>query len=196
MVCWQWAPCCRTSRHCCRLSWRRLARGGCIVHHHALVGLRLVVGRLRKSQKCGQGFEHVRRRCGSARYTLRSCSHGTEGEAPLSNRLDVHHGGSDPRRNSTLHSQIGSTLAGHLAPTACVAQSRGPWKCKGFSRTMSWDLWLPEKCECRVPHGWVHGQIRSGPRRGQHRTAIAGEYPMQMCQALASVVRVEVRDVP
>ena len=72
-----------------------------------------------------------------------------------------------------------------------------PWKkMQGFLSNADLGRVASRTCECRVRHGWIQGQIMSGPRRGQRRTAIAGEYPTQMCQALVAVVRLEVNAAP
>ena len=75
--------------------------------------------------------------------------------------------------------------------------SGAPWqKMQGFLSNADLGALACRRCECRVRHGHIKGQIKGGPRHGQRRTTIAGEYPMQMCQVLASVVRREVRSVP
>ena len=44
-----------------------------------------------------------------------------------------------------MHSQIGITVVGQIAPTARVAQPQGAQgTCKGFSRALTWGGWLPE----------------------------------------------------
>jgi hypothetical protein len=79
----------------------------------------------------------------------------------------------------------------------CDPVMGAPWKkMQGFLSNADLGPVASRKCECRVRHAWAQGQIMSGPRRGEKRTAISGEYPVQMCQALASVVRVEVCAVP
>ena len=79
----------------------------------------------------------------------------------------------------------------------CDPVTGAPWrKMQGFLSNADLGHVASRKCECRVPHEIVQARIMSGPRHGERRTTIAGEYPMQMCQVLASVVRVEVCDVP
>ena len=71
--------------------------------------------------------------------------------------------------------------------------TRAPWKkMQGFLSNADLSSVASQKCTCHVRHGWIQGQIKSGPWRGEKRTRIAGEYPLQMCEVLASVVRVEV----
>ena len=78
----------------------------------------------------------------------------------------------------------------------CDPVSGAPWqKMQGFFSNADLGELACRRCQC-VRHGWIQGQIKSGPRHGERRTTIAGEYPVQMCQALASVVRLEVRTVP
>ena len=66
---------------------------------------------------------------------------------------------------------------------------------QGFLSNADLGQMTAKSCTC-IMHAHTKGTIKSGPRRGERRTTIAGEYPMQMCQVLASVVRVEVCDVP
>eukprot|EP00974_Lingulodinium_polyedra_P090955 8820238-Lingulodinium_polyedra.AAC.1 len=66
---------------------------------------------------------------------------------------------------------------------------------QGFLSNADLGHLAPRTCLC-VRHGWVSRQVKSGPWRGERRAAIAGQYPMQMCEALASVVRLEVVAVP
>ena len=79
----------------------------------------------------------------------------------------------------------------------CDPVTEAPWKkMQGFLSNADLGSLAARKCTCHVQHGWIQGQIMSGTRRGERRTVIAGEYPLQMCKELASVVRVEVRAVP
>ena len=71
-----------------------------------------------------------------------------------------------------------------------------PWqKMQGFLSNADLGPMAVKGCTCTT-HGHVQGTIKSGPRRGQRRTTIAGEYPTQMCQALAMIVKGEVSVVP
>ncbi len=65
-----------------------------------------------------------------------------------------------------------------------------PWnKTQGFLSNASLAP-MRRKCTCwPVRHGIVLGVIKSGPRRGERRSAISGEYPVRMCEALATVVQ-------
>ena len=79
----------------------------------------------------------------------------------------------------------------------CDPVTAAPWKkMQGFYSNADLGPVAFRTCACRARHGWIQGQIKSGPRKGQRRTTIAGEYPVQMCQALAACVRVEIRAVP
>ena len=45
-------------------------------------------------------------------------------------------------------------------------------------------------CTCpRGSHQCVHGVVKGGPRHGEKRSVISGEYPMPMCRAMAEAVR-------
>ena len=135
--------CYRTTKHCCRLSFRRPVLGGCTWRPHALFGLRSVAGQLVDCQKVGHACGHVRRNCGLSHCSLRSCSLSRGGRDPLSNHLGVHHGVSVPRSSSTLHSQIGSIFVGRLACTVCVTQTLElpGRRCRFFFRTRTWGRW-------------------------------------------------------
>ena len=79
----------------------------------------------------------------------------------------------------------------------CDPVTGAPWqKMQGCLSNVDLGPVASRRCACRVPHCCVHDKIKSGPQKGQHRTTIAGEYPVEMCQALAAVVRLEVRAVP
>ena len=136
-----WICCYRTSRHCCRQSVRRLAQGGCMLHHHALFGHRSVAGQLGGCQKFGHACGHEQRLCGFSPCSLRSCSLRQGGGDPSSNRHGVHHGVSLPRSSSMLHTPLGSTSLGRLARMACVTQSLAflGGKHNVFFRMRTWD---------------------------------------------------------
>merc|ERR1711884_912687 len=58
--------------------------------------------------------------------------------------------------------------------------TRAPWKkMQGFFANASLKL-LCRVCTCSVRHGIIRGTIRSGPCRGERRTAISEEYPVRM----------------
>ena len=77
----------------------------------------------------------------------------------------------------------------------CDPVTGAPWKkMQSFLSNADLGLLASRMCVCRVRHGVVHGHIQSGLRRGQRRTTVAGEYPVQMCQALAAVVSTEIHD--
>ena len=191
---WLWICCCTKTTHCCRLSWRRLAHGGCILCHHARIGRQSVAAQLPKRRELGPCFEQMRGSCGSQHCRWHFCSLNRGGRDPLSNRLGVCHGASVPQRNFTSNIQIGSSSNGHLVHMACVTQSQGHHgrKGKGFLSNADLGLVASRRCKCRVPHGVVQDRIKSGPWKGWRRTTIAGQYPPEMCQKLASVVRREV----
>ncbi len=68
-----------------------------------------------------------------------------------------------------------------------------PWKkMQGFLSNTSLKL-LCRTCSCSARHVQIKGGIKIGPRRGQRRSTISGEYPVRMCEALATVVQQEVR---
>ena len=49
------------------------------------------------------------------------------------------------------------------------------------------DLCVP--CTCgRVKHQCVSGLVQGGPRHGERRSAVSGEYPLAMCLALTAVI--------
>ena len=75
----------------------------------------------------------------------------------------------------------------------CDPITGAPWqKRQGFLSNADLGLVASRRCTCRVPHGVVQDRIKSGPWKGWRRTTIAGQYPPEMCQKLASVVRREV----
>ena len=140
---WLWICCCRKTRHCCRLYWRRLAHSGCILGHRARIGRQSVAAQLPKRRELGHCFEQMRGSCGPQHCRWHFCSLNRGGRDPLSNRLGVCHGASVPQRNFTSNIQIGSSSYGHLVHMACVTQSQGHHgrKGKGFCRTLTWGLW-------------------------------------------------------
>ena len=47
---------------------------------------------------------------------------------------------------------------------------------------------------CTCPeHQQIEGVVESGPRQGERRSEVSGEYPQAMCQELATIMRQELR---
>ena len=51
---------------------------------------------------------------------------------------------------------------------------------------------LRRRCSCQCKHQTVEGRITCGPRRGAHRSVVAGEYPLEFCRVLADLIRAHV----
>ena len=45
------------------------------------------------------------------------------------------------------------------------------------------------KCKCNSPHQAVEGCVKGGVRHGERRSVVAGEYPVQFCNAWVALIK-------